>query len=62
MKEPTLSAAFAKESPLAGWSISEPDNWCLDEDCAALGIEFLPNYSAKQNIDALLEGTRAGRC
>ena len=25
-------------NPLAGWAFSEPDNWCLDEDCAALGV------------------------
>ncbi|CAE7793494.1 Fcer2 [Symbiodinium microadriaticum] len=39
--------ANGTQYPLAGWALSEPDNWCLDEDCAALGVEFLPNYSAR---------------
>lgn len=32
-------------NPLAGWAFSEPDNWCLDEDCAALGVDYIENYS-----------------
>lgn len=32
-------------NPLAGWAFTEPDNWCLDEDCAALGMDYIENYS-----------------
>lgn len=33
-------------NPLAGWAYTEPDNWCLDEDCAALGMDYISNYSS----------------
>ena len=32
-----------QRNPLAGWAFSEPDNWCLDEDCAAIGVPWQKN-------------------
>lgn len=48
-------------NPLAGWAYTEPDNWCLDEDCAALGAA-LAAKTDWSNLQDIFGDVHPGRC